>query len=97
MVQGFNNAIDSVNTCNSGGSAPANQLLGSPSAGNCWYNTSTGAVALFDGVNWLTVGYIDATNHSSRLFSAAITATSVASATTTNLCGASGTAPVGVI
>jgi hypothetical protein len=95
MVQGFNNAIDSVNTCNSGGSAPANQLSGSPSAGNCWYNTSTGAVALFDGVNWLTVGYIDATNHIFTPVLGGNTATSVASATTTNLCGASGAAPVG--
>ena len=56
MVQGFNNALDSLNTCNSGASAPTNQLSGAPSAGNCWYNTATGALQFYDGTSWLTVG-----------------------------------------
>jgi hypothetical protein len=93
MVQGFNNAIDSVNTCNSGASAPGNQLSGAPSAGNCWYNTATGAVQFYDGTNWLTAGYIDATNHVFTPVVGGGASASVASASTTNLCGASGTAP----
>lgn len=93
MVQGFNNAIDSVNTCNSGGSAPTNQLSGSPSKGNCWLNTSTGAVSYYDGTNWLPIGYIDATNHVFTPVFGGSAATSVASASTTNLCGSSGASP----
>jgi hypothetical protein len=93
MVQGFNNAIDSVNTCNSGASAPSNQLLGGPSAGNCWYNTATGAVNFYDGTNWLTIGYIDATNHVFTPVVGGGAAASVAGAATTNLCGAAGAAP----
>jgi len=93
MVQGFNNALDSVNTCNSGASAPANQLSGSPSAGNCWYNTATGALSFFDGADWLTVGYIDAANHVFTPIVGSGAQNSVASASTTNLCGASGAAP----
>ncbi len=85
MVQGFNNALDSVNTCNSGASAPSNQLSGAPSAGNCWYNTATGAVQFYDGAQWLTIGTIDASNHS---WDAQVGggASSVASAATTDLC-----------
>lgn len=93
MVQGFNNAIDSVNTCNSGASAPGNQLSGTPSAGNCWYNTATGAVQFYDGTNWLTAGYIDATNHVFTPVIGGGASASVASGSTTNLCGASGAAP----
>ena len=94
MVQGFNNALDSVNTCNSGASAPSNQLSGTPSAGNCWYNTSTGAVQWFDGTDWLPVGYIDASNHVfTPILGGGSVSASVASASTANLCGSSGAAP----
>lgn len=94
MVNDYNSAINAVNTCNSGASAPSNQLSGGPSAGNCWYNTSTGAVQYYDGASWLTVGYIDATNHIWTPVLGGGAATTVASATTTNLCGSSGAAPV---
>jgi hypothetical protein len=94
-VQTINNGMDSLNTCNSGASAPTNQLSGSPSAGNCWYNTSTGAVSYYDGANWLTVGYIDATNHLWTPVVGGNAATTVSSATTANLCGTSGASPIG--
>ncbi len=94
MVQGFNNALDSLNTCNSGASAPTNQLSGAPSAGNCWYNTATGALQFYDGTSWLTVGYIDRTNHVFTPVVGGGAATAVASAATTNLCGAAGAAPI---
>jgi hypothetical protein len=94
-IQNINNGMDSLNTCNSGSSAPANQLSGTPSAGNCWYNTSTGAVQYYDGTNWLTIGYIDATNHIWTPVIGGNAATTVASATTTALCGASGASPTG--
>jgi hypothetical protein len=93
LTQNFNSAIDSVNTCNSGTSAPSNQLSGSPSAGNCWYNTSTGVVSFYDGANWLAVGTIDATNHVWTPVIGGGQSTSVTSATTTNLCGSSGGSP----
>jgi hypothetical protein len=94
-VQTINNGMDSLNTCNSGASAPSNQLSGSPSAGNCWYNTSTGAVSYYDGANWLTIGYIDATNHLWTPVVGGNNPTTVASATTTSLCGSSGASPIG--
>ena len=95
MVNDYNSAINAVNTCNSAASAPSNQLSGGPSAGNCWYNTSTGAVQYYDGTAWLTVGYIDATNHIWTPVVGGNAATSVASASTANLCGSSGAAPQG--
>jgi hypothetical protein len=95
LTNNYNNALDGVNTCNSGASAPTNQLTGSPSLGNCWLNTATGAVSFYDGVStWVTVGYIDATNHVFTPITAAGAATNVTSATTTNLCGSAGAAPI---
>ena len=93
LTDNYNAALDSLNTLNSGASAPTNQLTGSPSAGNVWYNTSTGAVSIFDGTDWLTIGYIDASNHVFTPIVGGGAATNVASATTTNLCGSSGGAP----
>lgn len=93
MTNNYNNALDAVNTCNSGAAAPTNQLSGSPSEGNCWLNTTTGAVSYYDGTQWLTVGYLDTTNHVWTPVIGGGAATTVASATTTNLCGASGASP----
>jgi microcystin-dependent protein len=62
----YNNALDSLNTCNSGASAPSNQLSGSPSLGNCWISTTSAPYPVYfhDGAgNWLLRGYIDPTNH----------------------------------
>lgn len=95
MVNDYNSALNAINTCNSGASAPSNQMAGAPSPGNCWYSPSTGALAYYDGTSWLTVGYLDATNHVWTPALGGNAATSVASAATTNLCGASGAAPQG--
>lgn len=99
LTQNLNSALDAVNTCNSGASAPTNQGPppgpGVPSLGNCWLNTTTGAVQYFDGTGWLTFGYIDATNHVFTPVVGGNASTSVTAATTTNLCGASGAAPTG--
>lgn len=93
LTNNYNSALDSLNTCNGGATAPTNQLSASPSAGNCWYNTSTGALQFYDGANWLTVGYIDATNHVWTPIVGGGNPTNVASATTANLCGSAGSAP----
>jgi microcystin-dependent protein len=66
LTNSYNNALDSLNTCNSGASAPSNQLSGSPSLGNCWINTTSAPYPVYfhDGAgNWLLRGYIDPTNH----------------------------------
>jgi hypothetical protein len=89
MVNDYNSALNALATCNSGAAAPTNQLSGTPSQGDCWYNTSTGAVQYYDGTYWLLVGYIDATNHVWTPVLGGNAATSVASASTTNLCGGS--------
>ncbi len=90
MVQGFNNALDSVNTCNSGGSAPSNQLSGVPSLGNCWINTSTSPNTMnrYDGTDWIPIGYFDTTNHLWIPIVGGGVTVGLASASTTNLCPA---------
>lgn len=88
-VQDINNAADSLNTCNSGPSAPANQLSGAPSPSNCWDDTSvSGWIAhkIYDGTSWIAARWIDTTNH---LYVGKVgggAPANVASATTTDLC-----------
>jgi hypothetical protein len=91
LTNNYNNALDSLNTGNSGASAPTNQLSGIPSLGNVWLNT-TGIpypVQWYDGSNWLTPFWIDATNHVTNVKIGGGTAT-VASASTVDLCAAAG-------
>jgi hypothetical protein len=83
--------LDSLNTCNSGASAPTNQLSGAASLGNCWLNT-TGIPypwQVYDGTSWLTPFWIDAGNHVTNVKIGGGVAT-VASAATVDLCAASG-------
>jgi microcystin-dependent protein len=66
LTNSYNNALDSLNTCNSGASAPSNQLSGSPSLGNCWINTTSAPYPVYfhDGAgNWLLRGFIDPSAH----------------------------------
>lgn len=65
LTNSFNNAIDSLNTMNSGASAPTNQLSGTPSLGNRWCNTTASPYPcnVYDGSQWLPPFYIDAINH----------------------------------
>jgi hypothetical protein len=85
LTNNYNSALDSVNTCNSGASAPTNQLSGVPSAGNCWINTSTGAISYYDGTDWLTIGYFNTSLHRwAGIIGGDIS--SVTAASTTDLC-----------
>ena len=65
LTNNYNNALDSVNTCNSGASAPANQLSGVPSLGNCWLNSTSSPYPwqIYDGANWLAPFWVDGVNH----------------------------------
>ena len=87
LTNNYNNALDSLNTCNSGTSAPTNQLSGTPSLGNCWLNSTAipYPVNYYDGADWIAPFAIDATNHIVDAQIGGGTAT-VASASTTDLC-----------
>lgn len=65
LTNNYNNALDALNTCNSGASAPANQLSGVPSLGNCWLKTTSppDPWQFFDGTGWVAIGYLDTANH----------------------------------
>jgi hypothetical protein len=89
LVQDINNANDSLNTCNSGGSAPANQLSGSPSNSNCWDDTSTAnwiKHKIYMGGSWVVTAYYDLTNSLYTGIVGGGAVNNVASATTTDLC-----------
>jgi hypothetical protein len=91
LTNNYNNALDSLNTGNSGASAPTNQLSGLPSLGNLRINT-TGIPypwQIYDGAQWLTPFWIDATNHVTNVKIGGGTAT-VASGATVDLCASSG-------
>jgi hypothetical protein len=90
LTNNYNNALDSVNTCNSGASAPTNQLSGVPSLGNCWLNTtgSPDPLQWYDSAQWVKTGYIDTANHLWNAVVGGGTAT-VASASTTDPCSTS--------
>jgi hypothetical protein len=95
FAQATNTALDALATCNSGAAAPTNAGGGVPEKGQLWVDTSVTPNALrqFDGnSNWVTLGYIDATNH---IFATPIGggSTTVASASTVDL-GAQSTASV---
>jgi hypothetical protein len=93
LTNNYNGALDSVNTCNSGSTAPTNQLTGTPSLGNCWLSTASNPnpVQWYDGSNWLTPFWVDAVNHYTNVKIGGGMA-SVASAATVDLC-ASANAP----
>ena len=93
LTDNYNNALNALNTCNSGASAPTNQLSGVPSAGNCWLNTSTGAwmpLGYYDGSQWVSPGWIDSTDHIFINNTNVGPSTTIASASTTNLCASGG-------
>lgn len=87
LTNNYNSALDSLNTCNSGTSAPTNQLSGTPSEGNCWQNTTASPHPrqYFDGAQWLTPVWLDTVNHLPIVQIGGGTNT-VASAATTDLC-----------
>jgi hypothetical protein len=89
LTNNYNNALDALNTCNSGATAPVNQLSGSPSLGNCWLNSTASPFPwqTYDGTSWLTPFWVDASNHVTNVKIGGGAATAASSATV-DLCGA---------
>ncbi len=89
LTNNFNSGLDAINTCNSGNTAPANQLAASPSAGNCWLDTSLTPYKwkIYDGAQWVTVAFLDQTNHYWTPVIGGGIVNSIASAATLDLCG----------
>lgn len=88
MAVAVNTALNSIDSMNSGSSAPTNNCAGAAVIGSIWLDTSTtpNVVRIYDGSStWLAVGYVDATNH---IWAPPVggTAGSVTAASTTNLC-----------
>lgn len=86
LTANYNNALAALQTCNSGATAPNNDVSGMPVKGQCWLNTSTtpNTVEMYDSANWTTVGWLDTVNHQWIANNAGGTGT-IASATTTDL------------
>lgn len=91
LTNNYNNALDSLNTGNSGASAPTNQLSGVPSLGNIWLNSTSAPYPwqLYDGANWVTPFWVDSVNHVTNVKIGGGVA-SVASSSTVDLCASSG-------
>ena len=95
LTNSFNNALDSVNTANSGTAAPTNQLSGSCSAGNWWLNLTSAPYPLgmndgsgCGGGTWPAIGALDPSNHQWNL-QVGGGDTTLASAATTSICSVS--------
>ena len=88
LTNNYNNALDSVNTMNSGASAPTNQLSSTPSLGNWWLNSTSAPypAQVYDGANWLTPFWVDSVNHVTNVKIGGGVAT-IASASTVDPCG----------
>src|SRR6266550_5107314 len=95
LTNNFNSGLDAINTCNSGNTAPANQLAAMPSAGNCWLDTSLTPYKwkIYDGTQWVIVAFLDQTNHYWTPVVGGGPINSIASAATTDLCNATNGAP----
>jgi len=83
-------ALDALVTCNSGSSAPTNAAGGAPKAGQCWLDTTSATLLLkkrYSGSAWVTEAVIDVSN---GIWTPPIGggASTIASATTTSICGA---------
>ena len=87
FAQDVNAAIAALISSNSGSSAPATDCSAAAVKGQVWLDTSVtpNAVRMWDGASsWVTIGWLDATNHLWSPPSGGGTAT-IASATTTDL------------
>jgi hypothetical protein len=87
LTNNYNNALDSVNTANSGASSPTNQLSGTPSIGNWWLNTTSNpnALGMYDGAQWPVLANLDTSAHAWNVQIGGGAAT-LASASTVDLC-----------
>jgi hypothetical protein len=63
LTNNYNSAFASVDSCNSGNSAPTNTLSGAPVEGMCWVDTSTNKLKFYDGATWLVAASFDPTAH----------------------------------
>jgi hypothetical protein len=63
LTNNYNGAFASVDSCNSGNSAPTNTLSGAPVEGMCWVDTSTNKLKFYDGASWLVAASFDPTAH----------------------------------
>lgn len=86
LTTNFNNAFKAIQTCNSGATAPNNDISGGPVKGQCWLDTSTtpNTFNRYDGASWTVQGYIDVSAHLWLPVTGAGAAT-IASATTTDI------------
>jgi len=88
LTNNYNSALDSLNTANSGATAPTNQLSGSASLGNWWLNLTSAPypLGMNDGSsNWPAIGWLDPTAHAWNVQIGGGAAT-LASASTVDLC-----------
>lgn len=86
LTTNYNNAFSAIQSCNSGASAPMNDQTAAAVKGQCWLNTSTtpNTVEMYDGTNWITLGWLDTSAHLWIANGGGGTG-SIASATTTDL------------
>lgn len=87
LTTNYNNAFKAMQTCNSGATAPTNDISGAAVKGQCWLDTSAtpNIYKRHDGTSWTILGYIDTTNHIWIPVVGGYNDT-IASATTTDLC-----------
>lgn len=90
LTTNYNNAFKAIQTCNSGATAPTNDISGAPVKGQCWLDTSVSPNILkrYNGVVWVIEGYLDLAGNVWLPVIGSGVQSSVASATTTDLCGA---------
>ena len=65
LTQNYNGALNALASCNSGASAPANTVSGTPIAGQCWLNTASSRYKLeiYDGSTWVVQASLDPVTH----------------------------------
>jgi hypothetical protein len=88
LTNNYNAAMDSLNTANSGATAPVNQLSGSASLGNWWLNSTLAPypLGMFDGAGqWPVLAALDPSAHAWNVQIGGGAAT-LASAATVDLC-----------
>ena len=64
LTTNYNNAFKALQTCNSGTTAPVNDISAAPVKAQCWLDTSAtpNIHKEYDGASWVVKGYLDATN-----------------------------------
>jgi hypothetical protein len=88
LVQDINSCLGAALGLFAAGTAP-----GSPTTGMLWWNTGTGWVQQWDGAAWINLWAVDSTNHLLMPQVGGGNVPGIASAATTDLCGA-GDAPM---